>query len=217
MCVIHASKGLNQPYGLNAADEKKICDIFNNGITFWENLDEVGDYSLDNSPSYSEPIPTPTPTPEPEPIIPDPPRYIIPFVAKSCTMTQNFKSATYQGGHNGYDLIANGDKHVVSIADGTVIFAGAGTGSYASLGNYVAIQDTNGFVYYYGHLSTVSTTTGADVSKGNVIGVQGSTGNATGEHLHLAIREGTQGLYLNPERFTNIPNTNILPAVFTNN
>lgn len=31
-------------------DERKICSIFDNGITFWKNPDEVGDYSLDNSP-----------------------------------------------------------------------------------------------------------------------------------------------------------------------
>lgn len=31
-------------------DEHKICAIFDNGITFWKNPEEVGDYSLDNSP-----------------------------------------------------------------------------------------------------------------------------------------------------------------------
>lgn len=31
-------------------DERKICSIFDNGITFWKNPEEVGDYSLDNSP-----------------------------------------------------------------------------------------------------------------------------------------------------------------------
>lgn len=33
-----------------ADDMKKICNIFNNGITFWKNGSEVGNYSLDNSP-----------------------------------------------------------------------------------------------------------------------------------------------------------------------
>lgn len=39
-CVIHGS--------CPADDEKKICEIYNNGITFWKNGDEVGNYSLDN-------------------------------------------------------------------------------------------------------------------------------------------------------------------------
>ena len=33
-----------------ADDERKICDIFDNGITFWKNGDEVGNYSLNNAP-----------------------------------------------------------------------------------------------------------------------------------------------------------------------
>ena len=33
-----------------ADDMKKICSIYDNGITFWKNGSEVGDYSLDNSP-----------------------------------------------------------------------------------------------------------------------------------------------------------------------
>ena len=33
-----------------ADDMKKLCSIYDNGITFWKNGDEIGDYSLDNSP-----------------------------------------------------------------------------------------------------------------------------------------------------------------------
>ena len=41
-------KGRN---GLPCDDAKKICSIFDNGITFWRNIAEVGNYSLDNSPT----------------------------------------------------------------------------------------------------------------------------------------------------------------------
>lgn len=34
-----------------ADDIKKVCEIYNNGITFWKHANEVGNYSLDNSPS----------------------------------------------------------------------------------------------------------------------------------------------------------------------
>ena len=35
---------------ITTTDMNKICDIHNNGITYWMNGDEVGNYSLDNSP-----------------------------------------------------------------------------------------------------------------------------------------------------------------------
>lgn len=44
-CVIHASSG----NGLPAGDESKIAKIYDNGITFWNDLDDVGDYSKTNS------------------------------------------------------------------------------------------------------------------------------------------------------------------------
>lgn len=34
-----------------ASDEKQICSIFNSGVTFWKHPEEVGNYSLDNSPT----------------------------------------------------------------------------------------------------------------------------------------------------------------------
>lgn len=36
---------------LPSDDIEKICNIFNSGVTFWKKIGEVGDYSLDNSPS----------------------------------------------------------------------------------------------------------------------------------------------------------------------
>lgn len=43
-CMIHAKSGT----GLNAEAEKKICQIFDNGITFWTNGSIVGEYELTN-------------------------------------------------------------------------------------------------------------------------------------------------------------------------
>lgn len=41
-------KGIN---GLPCDDAKKICSIYDNGITFWKNIGEVGNYSLSNNPT----------------------------------------------------------------------------------------------------------------------------------------------------------------------
>ena len=46
-CIIHAASGK----GLPQDAENEISTIFNNGITFWMNASEVGNYSLDNSPA----------------------------------------------------------------------------------------------------------------------------------------------------------------------
>lgn len=46
-CVIHSASGK----GLPSEDEDKISKIYDNGITFWNNLEEVGNYSYNNSPT----------------------------------------------------------------------------------------------------------------------------------------------------------------------
>lgn len=46
-CIIHSANGT----GLPAEDEETISNIYDNGITFWTNASEVGNYSLDNSPT----------------------------------------------------------------------------------------------------------------------------------------------------------------------
>ena len=46
-CIIHSASGK----GLPAEDEEAISNIYDNGITFWTNASEVGNYELDNSPT----------------------------------------------------------------------------------------------------------------------------------------------------------------------
>lgn len=187
--------------GLNAADEESICGILNRGITFWESLEEVGDYSVDNSVSSVTPTPTPTPVK----------KYKVPFTGiTSFKVTQGYTSRTATAGHQGYDLVGLKDGSAVnitvaSIGAGTVTFAGAGTGSYASYGNYVEITDNDGLRWHYAHLASVKVNKGDKVSAGTALGIMGRTGTATGVHLHLDIR-GTDNYYINPYEFTLIPN-----------
>ena len=96
-------------------------------------------------------------------------------------------------GHDGLDIIpVNGDWSVLSVSEGEVIYA---VSDYNPdriqnprwwQGNYVGIWDraNNRFWYYY-HLSSKSVNVGDRVSRGQVIGVMGSSGNSTGAHLHL--------------------------------
>ncbi len=95
--------------------------------------------------------------------------------------------------HKGVDLSARCDP-VLSVMDGTV----SSTGSNPILGNFIRI--THGeFQSIYGHLSYILVTTGEPVTAGQFIGVTGSTGRVTGEHLHFSIR--FRDKYLNPLHF----------------
>ena len=65
----------------------------------------------------------------------------------------------------------------------------------------MVVAHRNGFKTYYGHLSAIKSNLheGSQVKQSDVIGYVGSTGLATGPHLHYEIRQG--GAHINPLRF----------------
>jgi murein DD-endopeptidase MepM/ murein hydrolase activator NlpD len=65
-------------------------------------------------------------------------------------------------------------------------------------GRQVYLYGSDGITYYYAHLSSWASglTSGQRVSKGQLVGYVGSTGNATTNVLHLAFIAG--GVYVNP-------------------
>src|SRR5699024_7771321 len=64
--------------------------------------------------------------------------------------------------------------------------SGSGVGGY---GNVVVIKDSNGYIHVYAHLDSVNVKKGQNISKGDMIGRQGATGQVTGSHLHYEIRK----------------------------
>ncbi len=102
--------------------------------------------------------------------------------------------------HKGIDISSAGvyGKAIVAADSGRVMMAGwgnYGTG-YGGYGNVVAIDHGGGYSTLYGHCSSVVVSTGANVTKGQVIAYVGSTGDSTGPHLHFEIRVG--GVAKNP-------------------
>ena len=93
--------------------------------------------------------------------------------------------------HPGIDIANTVGTPEVAADAGKVVFAGWG-----SYGIYVEIDHGNGFHTIYGHMSAVLVTTGQIVTKGQLIGLMGATGRATGPHLHFEIR--FQGVPQNP-------------------
>jgi murein DD-endopeptidase MepM/ murein hydrolase activator NlpD len=89
-------------------------------------------------------------------------------------------------GHSGVDFAAPAGTPVVAAAHGTVQFVGSGAG----YGKYVAVRHRDGYTTYYGHLSRFAAPlrAGMPVKQGDALGEVGSTGTATGPHLHFEVR-----------------------------
>lgn len=86
--------------------------------------------------------------------------------------------------HDGVDLAAPKGSPIRVIADGWVVFAG----SYGSYGRLIVVRHNNNATSHYGHCETINVQVGEKVPAGKIIGRVGSTGGATGNHLHFEIR-----------------------------
>jgi len=87
--------------------------------------------------------------------------------------------------HTGIDLVEPFGSPVFAADDGIVALVGVSSSGY---GNYVVIAHSGGLDTLYGHLSTALVKVGQTVSQGQTIGLEGSTGNSTGAHLHFELR-----------------------------
>jgi murein DD-endopeptidase MepM/ murein hydrolase activator NlpD len=97
--------------------------------------------------------------------------------------------------HQGLDFVGRKNEPIFSANDGTVIFAGY----FGDYGNAIDISHGLGITTRYAHLSKIVITNGQKVTKGQVIGYQGSTGRSTGDHLHYEVRY--KNTPLNPRKF----------------
>ncbi len=88
------------------------------------------------------------------------------------------------GRHTGLDFAAEPGTPVLAAAGGRVVAAGP-AGRY---GNLVVIDHGGGVVSYSAHLSAVMVTEGDILAVGQQLGAVGSSGNATGPHLHFEVR-----------------------------
>jgi murein DD-endopeptidase MepM/ murein hydrolase activator NlpD len=87
--------------------------------------------------------------------------------------------------HTGIDLVEPFGSPVFAADDGVVALVGSSGSGY---GNYVVIAHAGGLDTLYGHLSTSLVKVGQVVAQGTVVGLEGSTGNSTGPHLHFELR-----------------------------
>lgn len=89
--------------------------------------------------------------------------------------------------HTGLDTVLPLGAPVLAADDGMVLLVGTGQTGY---GNYVVLEHAGGLTTLYGHLSRALVKPGDQVQQGQPIGLEGSTGNSTGPHLHFELRIG---------------------------
>lgn len=132
----------------------------------------------------------------------------LPFTGKfDVTCEYGRKGTLWASGiHGGIDLVGK-DKKVYAICNGTVTYAGweNANNTKQGFGKYVKIREagTNRDIYL-AHLDKVYVSVGTKVTPTTVVGYMGATGNVTGAHTHVEIRE--YGRKLNPANYMGIPN-----------
>jgi len=87
--------------------------------------------------------------------------------------------------HTGMDTVAPFGSPVYAADDGVVALVGSSSQGY---GNYVILAHSGGWNTLYGHLATALVKVGDRMSQGQPVGLEGSTGNSTGAHLHFELR-----------------------------
>jgi murein DD-endopeptidase MepM/ murein hydrolase activator NlpD len=98
--------------------------------------------------------------------------------------------------HPGVDIDGNAGDPVYAADSGVIVYSGWNNWGY---GNVVVISHGNGWQTLYAHLSAINVICGQNVVKGGFIGAIGSTGNASGSHLHFEMMyEGTKA---NPHNY----------------
>lgn len=108
--------------------------------------------------------------------------------------------------HKGLDIISSvNDRNVKAIKEGIVSYVGYDATGF---GNYVSISQNDGYRVIYAHLQSYQVVIGQNVKEGQIIGVEGTTGNSTGIHLHLEIRKNpfTTNDNINPAEYLGIKN-----------
>ncbi|MCC7358213.1 MAG: M23 family metallopeptidase [Anaerolineales bacterium] len=94
-------------------------------------------------------------------------------------------------GHEGLDIFAPRDSPVYACADGAVSRVDAYNGDPSAMpyGNSVRIKHAGGYETVYAHLRVTLVRVGQVVTGGAVIGQADSTGNSSGDHLHLTLKQ----------------------------
>ncbi|QOC90393.1 M23 family metallopeptidase [Micromonospora craniellae] len=123
------------------------------------------------------------------------PDWVIPMAGATVTSCYGPRWGTL---HAGIDFALPAGTPVRAASGGTVTKAGDVGDGY---GISVVIDHGNGYLTHYAHLSTTRVSVGGKVSTGQTIGLEGSTGDSTGPHLHFEVHQGQMWKQIDPAPF----------------
>ncbi|MGC5030120.1 M23 family metallopeptidase [Micromonospora sp. DT229] len=121
--------------------------------------------------------------------------WVIPMAGAAITSCYGPRWGTL---HAGIDFALPAGTPVRAAFGGTVTKAGDVGDGY---GISVVIDHGNGYLTHYAHLSTTRVSVGEKVSTGQTIGLEGSTGDSTGPHLHFEVHQGQMWNQIDPAPF----------------
>ena len=105
----------------------------------------------------------------------------------------------YKHLHSGIDIPAPAGTNILCAYKGQVAWAGYNW----SAGNWVGVDHGNGLYTIYMHMSKILVTEGQMLNQGDVVGLVGTTGSSTGNHLHFSVR--INGTYVQPLDYVTRP------------
>lgn len=109
--------------------------------------------------------------------------------------------------HNGIDYVGTDSKEIIAPTNGKIISSQIITDKNNPTwewGNYVKMDDLNGYYLFFCHLANRNVRAGQTVEKGQVIGIEGQTGYSFGSHLHFEVRRKRDGTIINPDQYFKI-------------
>ncbi|MEV0153588.1 peptidoglycan DD-metalloendopeptidase family protein [Micromonospora sp. NPDC050686] len=143
----------------------------------------------------AKPKPKPTATATPKRTAKPKPAWVIPMKGAEITSCYGQRWGTL---HAGIDFAMPAGTPIHAAAAGTVVKAGDAGDGY---GNSVFVDHGNGYLTHYAHQSRLVVSEGDQVSAGELIGYEGSTGDSTGPHLHFEVHQGGMWNQIDPAPF----------------
>lgn len=109
--------------------------------------------------------------------------------------------------HKGIDYVGIDNKNIIAPTNGKIIASQIITNISNPTwewGNYVKMDDLNGYYLFFCHLTNRSVKVGQNVNKGQLIGVEGQTGYSFGSHLHFEVRRKSDNVSIDPQEYFKI-------------
>ena len=138
---------------------------------------------------------------------------MLPYKSQKCRLTSGYGYRVHpihgwKHFHGGIDLVGIDSEEIVAVAPGKVVRSRIVTDKSNATwewGEYIAVQGDDGVTIYYCHMKKRIAEVGDRVKAGDVIGLQGMTGQATGPHLHFECRRGSS--QINAAQYIGITNS----------